>query len=91
MWIELPEAFDAVKLNKELREAKLQIAVGSLFSASGKYRNCLRLSYAQPFTEKTGKALEILGAAVERAMERCGLSIHAESSHEQEGRVSERE
>ncbi|MDW8848395.1 PLP-dependent aminotransferase family protein [Erwinia sp. MMLR14_017] len=74
MWIELPEAFDAVRLNKELREAKLQVAVGSLFSASGKYRNCLRLSYAQPFTEKTGRALEILGAAVERAMEQCGIA-----------------
>lgn len=88
MWIELPEAFDAVKLNKELREEKLQIAVGSLFSASGKYRNCLRLSYAHPFSEKTGKALAILGAAVERAMERCGLSVHAAG---QEGRASERE
>lgn len=90
MWIELPEAFDAVKLNRELRAAKLQIAVGSLFSASGKYRNCLRISYAQPFTEKTGKALEILGAAVERAMEHCGITPHDLPHHpEEESRVSE--
>ncbi|WP_034911358.1 PLP-dependent aminotransferase family protein [Erwinia sp. 9145] len=72
MWIELPEAFDAFHLNRELKEAKLQIAPGSLFSASGKYRNCLRLSYAQPFTEKTSRALELLGAALSRAMAHCG-------------------
>jgi len=42
MWIELPEAFDAVRLNAELREASLQVAVGSLFSASGKYRNAMQ-------------------------------------------------
>jgi DNA-binding transcriptional MocR family regulator len=27
MWIELPEAFDAVRLNAELRELKIQVAV----------------------------------------------------------------
>ncbi|MGE9553435.1 PLP-dependent aminotransferase family protein [Erwinia amylovora] len=71
IWIELPEALDTVRLNRELRESRIQIAVGSLFSASGKYRNCLRLNYAQPFTNQTDQALEILGAAVEHAMEKC--------------------
>ena len=71
MWIELPEAFDAVRLNRELRESKIQIAVGSLFSASGKYRNCLRLNFALPITDQTEQALARLGAAVERAMLSC--------------------
>lgn len=71
MWIELPEAFDAVRLNRELRESHIQIAVGSLFSASGKYRNCLRLNFALPVNEKVERALAIVGAAVERAMAAC--------------------
>ncbi|MBP2169272.1 DNA-binding transcriptional MocR family regulator [Erwinia toletana] len=71
MWIELPEAFDSVRLNRELRECNIQISVGSLFSAAGKYRNCLRLNYALPFNPQTERALAILGAAVERAMECC--------------------
>ncbi|WHQ75297.1 PLP-dependent aminotransferase family protein [Pantoea sp. Lij88] len=71
MWIELPEAFDAVRLNRELRESKIQIAVGSLFSASGKYRNCLRLNYGLPINEQTEQALALVGAAVERAMISC--------------------
>lgn len=71
MWIELPEAFDAVRLNRELRESKIQIAAGSLFSASGKYRNCLRLNYGLPVNEQTEQALALVGAAVERAMLSC--------------------
>jgi len=71
MWIELPEVFDAVRLNAELREASLQVAAGSLFSATGKYRNCLRLNYALPLNEQTEQAIAQLGQAVERAMQIC--------------------
>ncbi|MFR0656529.1 PLP-dependent aminotransferase family protein [Pantoea sp. SIMBA_079] len=76
MWIELPEAFDAVRLNAELREASLQVAVGSLFSASGKYRNCLRLNYGLPVNEQTEQALAQLGMAIERAMQACSSDRH---------------
>ncbi|MCG8710827.1 PLP-dependent aminotransferase family protein [Brenneria sp. 4F2] len=68
MWIELPESFDAQRLNREVRKSGIQIAAGSLFSASGKYRNCLRLSYALPFTDETGKGLRILGETVSQMM-----------------------
>lgn len=71
MWIELPEAFDAVRLNTDLRTLKIQVAVGSLFSASGKYRNCLRLNYGLPINEHTEQAIAQLGAAVEQAMLAC--------------------
>ncbi|HBV91540.1 MAG TPA: GntR family transcriptional regulator, partial [Pantoea sp.] len=80
MWIELPEAFDAVRLNRELRESKIQIAVGSLFSASGKYRNCLRLNYGLPINEQTEQALARVGAAVERAMLSCQHETQASAS-----------
>lgn len=73
IWVELPETFDAHRLNLELRDSKIQIAVGSLFSASGKYRNCLRLSYAQACNDKTERTIAILGAAVERAIAYCEL------------------
>lgn len=80
MWIELPEAFDAVRLNRELSESKIQIAVGSLFSASGKYRNCLRLNYGLPINEQTEQALARVGAAVERAMLSCQHETQASAS-----------
>lgn len=71
MWIELPEAFDAVRLNQELRASQIQIAVGSLFSASGKYRNCLRLNFGLPMNEQTERAIAILADVVERAIKSC--------------------
>ncbi|GAB3416472.1 GntR family transcriptional regulator [bacteria symbiont BFo1 of Frankliniella occidentalis] len=87
IWVELPEPFDAWQLNQDLRASGVQVAIGSLFSASGKYRNCLRLSYAQAFSEQIEKALEILGAAVERAMLSCLPAMEVK----EEGRVSEKE
>ncbi|QKJ88977.1 PLP-dependent aminotransferase family protein [Paramixta manurensis] len=78
IWIELPEAFDTVRLNRELHASNIQVAVGSLFSASGKYRNCLRLSYAMPFNPRTEQALATIAAAIESAMERCSLLPAAE-------------
>ena len=86
IWVELPEPFDALRLNQDLRVSGVQVAIGSLFSASGKYRNCLRLSYAQAFNEQIDKALEVLGAAVEQAMQSCAPV----SEGREEGRVSEK-
>lgn len=44
-------------------------AGGSLFSASGKYRNCLRINVALPPTEKNREALRKMGEAIVIAME----------------------
>ncbi|MCP6697161.1 PLP-dependent aminotransferase family protein [Pseudomonas donghuensis] len=52
LWVELPESFDTLRLNRALLGQGVQIAVGSIFSASGKYRNCLRMNFAaRPCTE----------------------------------------
>lgn len=92
IWVELPEPFDACRLNQNLRLSGIQIAVGSLFSAAGKYRNCLRLSYAHAFTEKTERALAILGVAVEKAMLSCSSLVDASPHKEmEEGRASLKE
>ncbi len=69
LWIELPEMVDMVCVAKQLCRLKIQVAPGSLFSASGKYRNCLRINCALPLTEKNHEALRQLGEAVSIAME----------------------
>ncbi|MBW6087094.1 hypothetical protein HTS61_02650 [Escherichia coli] len=45
------------------------VAAGSIFSASGKYRNCLRINCALPLSETYREALKQIGEAVYRAME----------------------
>ncbi len=69
LWVELPEIVDMVCVAKQLCELKIQVAPGSLFSASGKYRNCLRINCALPTTETHRGVMEKLGAAIYKAME----------------------
>ncbi|EPC02049.1 GntR family transcriptional regulator [Litchfieldella anticariensis FP35 = DSM 16096] len=66
LWLELPGGIDCVRLNERLASERLWIAPGSLFSASGKYRHCLRLNYAAPLT-----------AAIEAGIKRVGETVMA--------------
>ena len=69
LWIELPEQVDMVCVARQLYRMKIQVAAGSIFSASGKYRNCLRINCALPLSETYREALKQIGEAVYRAME----------------------
>lgn len=69
LWIELPEHVDMVCVANQLCRLKIQIAPGSLFSASGKYRNCVRLNCALPPTEHHREVVKQLGEAIQIAME----------------------
>lgn len=69
LWVELPEHVDMVCVSRELTRFNIQVAAGSLFSASGKYRNCLRINGALPPNEKHREAVEQMGEAIHCAME----------------------
>ncbi|KIS43548.1 PLP-dependent aminotransferase family protein [Kosakonia radicincitans] len=69
LWIELPETVDMVCVSRMLCRLKIQIAPGSLFSASGKYRNCLRLNCALPLTDANREVIKQLGEAIHAALE----------------------
>jgi DNA-binding transcriptional MocR family regulator len=46
LWVEMPEGVDSQRLYGEALEEGITIAPGPLFSASGKFRNCVRLNAA---------------------------------------------
>lgn len=71
LWIELDERVDTQRLNRLLEEHLVQIAIGSIFSASGKYRNCLRINYAQTLTAKTERAVQQVGLTISKMLENC--------------------
>ncbi|MBD8624519.1 aminotransferase-like domain-containing protein [Pseudomonas sp. CFBP 13727] len=73
LWVELPDGFDTLKLNRLLLDQGVQIAVGSIFSASGKYRNCLRMNFASKPTPQ-------IEAAV-RAVGNCARQLLVENPH----------
>lgn len=68
LWIELDEDFDTLRLNRYLEQQGVQIAVGSIFSASGKYRNCLRINYAPKLTAEIEHAVQRVGATIQKLM-----------------------
>lgn len=61
LWVELPEGFDTLRLNQALLAQGVQIAVGSIFSASGKFRNCLRMNFASTASPAIEAAVRRVG------------------------------
>ncbi|MGV8862387.1 MAG: PLP-dependent aminotransferase family protein [Pseudomonas sp.] len=68
LWVELAEDFDTLRLNRALLDQGVQIAVGSIFSASGKYRNCLRMNYAAKPTAQIEDAVRKVGSTITRLL-----------------------
>jgi DNA-binding transcriptional MocR family regulator len=61
LWVELPGVADAWQLYHQALHHGIAIMPGSVFSPTGKYRNCFRLSAALPWREETATALATLG------------------------------
>jgi DNA-binding transcriptional MocR family regulator len=61
LWVELPRECDSVAIFEQLLERGITIAPGPMFSASQRYRNCMRLSVGQVWAEKHERALREIG------------------------------
>jgi DNA-binding transcriptional MocR family regulator len=62
LWVELPEAVDAMELHRQASLEGIIIAPGPLFSATQKkYGNFIRLSCAVPWNDRLERALKKLG------------------------------
>ncbi|MDC9025151.1 DUF2790 domain-containing protein, partial [Pseudomonas aeruginosa] len=60
-----------LRLDKALRNRGVQVAVGCIFSASGKYRNCLRMNYAALPTPAIEQAVRRVGESACELLEPC--------------------
>ena len=69
LWVELPIEVDTVKLNRRLEASNISIAPGVIFSASGKYRNCMRLNFAKKLDETMRQALRQVAAEAQLLIE----------------------
>ena len=65
LWVELDPLIDTLTLTHRAIEHKISIAPGQIFSASQKYRNCIRLNCAQPWSPRVEQALIELGRQVQ--------------------------
>jgi DNA-binding transcriptional MocR family regulator len=62
LWLELPRPFDSRALLAEALAKGICFAPGDVFSASGRYRNCLRISCASPWSARLEAGVATLGA-----------------------------
>ncbi|HLS85375.1 MAG TPA: PLP-dependent aminotransferase family protein [Burkholderiales bacterium] len=61
LWVELPRGCDAIALFERLLPLGISIAPGPMFSASGRYRNFVRLSLGQLWSARHERALRDIG------------------------------
>lgn len=61
LWLELPRGLDAVRLHEACLEERILIAPGTVFSTSGRFRNCLRVGMGGDWTPQHLAALRRVG------------------------------
>ena len=64
LWVELHKNIDALELYKQALEHKISIAPGPIFSASQKFKNCIRLNYGMEWTPEIENAIKKLGLII---------------------------
>ncbi len=74
LWVELPKACDSIALFEDLLATSISIAPGPMFSASQRYRNCLRLSVGQLWSERHERALREVGLRARRLLGEAEVS-----------------
>jgi len=61
LWVELPEAVDALELYHQALRHNISIMPGPVFSAQKKYGNCIRLNYGHHWGKPLANTVDLLG------------------------------
>ncbi|WP_322093498.1 aminotransferase-like domain-containing protein [Paraburkholderia bannensis] len=61
VWLELPEAIDAMALHRLAIASGVSLAPGPIFSPEHGFRNCIRLNFGHPWSERIEAAMRQLG------------------------------
>ncbi len=62
LWVELPAGNDTEDLFYAALKHNISISPGTLFSASNKFKRCVRISYGIPWDESVENAIKVLGS-----------------------------
>ena len=68
LWVELPENVNADALHESLAANKIKLLPGSMFSAGGHYRNCLRLNAAIPWSQRVEQTVAMIGRLAKESL-----------------------
>jgi DNA-binding transcriptional MocR family regulator len=68
LWAELPERVDSVDLHHRAIQSGISICPGVVFSATGKYRNCVRINCGLHWTPQVEQAIPTLAKLIAQSM-----------------------
>jgi DNA-binding transcriptional MocR family regulator len=68
LWVQLPGKIDALKLYHAALAEHISVLPGTIFSATGRYKNYIRINCGHRWTEAHDRALLTLGRLCERAL-----------------------
>ena len=64
LWIEMNKKINGFKLHKRALKHNIGIAPGQIFSSQGRFENCFRLSYGEPWNPKIEEGIKTLGKLI---------------------------
>ena len=68
LWVVMPEGADSIAIYEQALKEGIGIAPGPLFSASGRYRNCMRINCGVAWSQRTEQALARVGELARKAL-----------------------
>lgn len=66
LWVELNKKVNSFRLRSEAMAHQISIMPGKIFSASGHYNNCIRISYGKPFDQQAEDGIRMLGKILKK-------------------------
>lgn len=73
LWVQLPQSVDAIRLYQKALQQKIAVVPGPMFSATGRFGNCIRLSCGLPWSQQLDDSLAILGSIAGQLPSRPGV------------------
>jgi DNA-binding transcriptional MocR family regulator len=61
LWVEMPAGVDSIELYQQALKERIGISPGPMFSASNRYRNCLRINCGIAWSDRAERALARIG------------------------------
>jgi DNA-binding transcriptional MocR family regulator len=72
LWLEFPDAIDAMELHRLAIAQGISLAPGPIFSATHGFENCVRLNFGHPWSPRIDDAMRVLGELVVHPSVRTG-------------------
>jgi DNA-binding transcriptional MocR family regulator len=69
LWVELGKKVNGFRLRNEALQEKIVFMPGKIFSASGRYHHCIRISFGTPYSAQIDDGLQTLGQLIRKAQQ----------------------